>query len=245
MKITVLLTCALLSPLIIQGVGYDDTPVLPDSKWRVHDKARPNPDVVVPGQDSAPPSDAVVLFDGTHLDAWNGGPWRLVDGVMEVNGKGSISTKEQFGDCQLHIEWASPAEVKGDSQGRGNSGVYLMGRYEVQILDSHDNKTYADGQAAAIYGQRPPDVNTCRGPGQWQAFDILFRAPRFEEDELVSPAVITVLHNGVVVHNAVEIIGAAAHARVGTYQAHPPEGPIQLQDHGDPVRFRNIWIRRL
>ena len=165
---------------------------------------------------------------------------------MEVNGSGTIETVELFGDCQLHVEWATPAKPEGKSQGRGNSGVFLMGRYEIQVLDSFENRTYADGQAAAMYGQRPPDVNACRPPGEWQSYDILFRAPRFTGDgQLESPAVVTVVHNGVLVHHAQPFIGATTHRAVAKYTPHPPEGPIALQDHGNPVRFRNIWVRRL
>jgi hypothetical protein len=232
-------------------VGYDDTPFLPDSKWRVHDKARPQPPVVDPGPATAPvkpPADAIVLFDGKDLSRWTGrggkASWRIEDGAMAAGG-GDIETRQGFGDCQLHVEWAAPDEVKGDSQGRGNSGVFLMGRYEVQILDSFDNPTYADGQAAALYGQWPPMVNACRAPGEWQTYDIVFRAPRFDGDELVSPGYVTVLHNGIVVHDHRAIVGATAHKSVAKYQPHAAEGPIKLQDHGNPVRFRNIWIRPL
>jgi hypothetical protein len=190
-----------------------------------------------------------VLFDGTDLSAWRQGDevakWRVADGFMEVNGTGSIETAERFGDIQLHLEWAAPKEVASNSQGRGNSGVFLMGIYEVQILDSYENVSYADGQAAAMYGQYPPAVNACRAPGEWQTYDIFFRAPVFEGDELVSPAVVTVVHNGVVVHHAREFMGRTAHRQVAAYGAHAPEGPIGLQDHGNPVRFRNVWVRRL
>jgi hypothetical protein len=231
-------------------IGYDDTPTLPDSEWRVHDSKRPAPPVVAPGDAAQPPSDAIVLFDGGSLSAWSGqggeARWHVLsDGSMEVNGNGTIETREPFGDCQLHLEWAAPAKPEGNSQGRGNSGVFLMGRYEIQVLDSFENRTYADGQAAAMYGQRPPNVNACRPPGEWQTYDILFRAPRFTDGELESPAVVTVIHNGVVVHHAESFIGATTHRAVGKYSPHPPEGPIALQDHGNPVRFRNIWVRRL
>jgi len=245
-------TLLLVSTFVLPGLlrqedepGYDDTPFLPDGAWRVHDKARPRPSVVTPAEETGAPSDATVLFDGTSLDAWSGGPWDLVDGAMQVNGKGSIRTKEHFGSIQLHLEWCSPAEVLSSSQGRGNSGVFLMGRYEIQVLDSYENASYADGQAAALYGQRPPEVNACRAPGEWQTYDVLFRAPRFEDGELVSPAVVTVLHNGVAVHHAQEFLGATAHRAVAKYEAHDETGPIQLQDHGNPVRFRNIWVRPL
>ncbi|HLU37982.1 MAG TPA: DUF1080 domain-containing protein [Planctomycetota bacterium] len=235
--------------------GYTDTPLIPGSRWRVHDAERPRPPVVEPptpssdAQPGKPPSDAIVLFDGTDLSAWKGrggeARWKIVDGAMEVNGTGDIETREHFGDCQLHIEWCAPREVKGNSQDRGNSGVYFMGRYEVQVLDSRDNETYADGQAAAIYGQFPPLVNACRKPGEWQTYDIVFEAPHFADGKLVKPARVTVFHNGVLVHHARELLGAAAHRQVARYTEHPPEGPLRLQDHGNPVRFRNVWIRRL
>jgi 3-keto-disaccharide hydrolase len=239
-----------------QGVGYSDTPLIPGQVWRVHDIERPNPPIVDPGpapKEAGPvPSDAVVLFDGTNLDAWQHGNgsdarWILVDdGAMEVKpGTGDIRTREEFGDCQLHLEFATPAP-KGESQGRGNSGVFFFGRYEVQILDSYENKTYADGQAAAIYGQYPPDVNACRGPGEWQTFDIVFEAPRFDEGgTLAKPAYVTVLHNGIVVHHRRELLGSTSHRSAPKYSAHGAEGSIKLQDHGNRMRFRNIWVRRL
>jgi len=230
--------------LVQHPVGYDDTPFLPESKWRVHDSKRTRPRVVTPGDRSSAPSDAIVLFDGKDLSAWSGGPWAVAGGHMEVNGKGSLQTKQEFGDCQLHLEWASPATVEGESQGRGNSGVFMMGRYEVQILDSFENESYADGQAAALYGQYPPLVNACRKPGEWQTYDIIFEAPRFDGDELLQPAHVTLFHNGVVVHHRRPMIGGTAHRAVATYSSHGP-GPIQLQDHGNPVRFRNIWVRPL
>jgi hypothetical protein len=162
-----------------------------------------------------------------------------------VNGAGSINTKEKFGDMQLHLEWASPAQVEGKSQDRGNSGVLLMGRYEIQVLDSFDNPTYADGQAAAIYGQTPPLVNASRKPGEWQTYDIFFEAPRFDAGKLTRPAYVTVVHNGVVVQNHSEITGRTPHAQVGTYAPHAAEESLQLQNHHEAVRYRNIWVRRL
>jgi hypothetical protein len=234
-----------------QKIGYDDTPLLPESEWRVHDSKRPRPVVVTPGPFAAlpRPDDAVVLFDGKNLDAWtaNGGPARwVVEGEdLVVSPSGDIQTQDHFGDIQLHVEWAAPKEVKGDSQGRGNSGIFLMGRYEVQVLDSYENPTYADGQAAALYGQRPPDVNVCRPPGEWQTYDIFFRAPRFTDGKLQAPAVITVVHNGVVVHHAHPLLGTTSHKALPKYVAHDPKGPIRLQDHGNPVRYRNIWCREL
>jgi hypothetical protein len=237
-------------------IGYDDTPMLPNSKWRVHDGKRAQPRVVTPGSSSTqenpgrPPSDAVVLFDGKDTSKWvsvAGGPirWKVGDGVMEVNRTGDIETVRHFGDCQLHIEWAAPAEVKGDSQGRGNSGVFLMGKYEIQVLDGYDNITYADGITAAIYGQYPPLVNACRKPGEWQIYDIFFVAPRFEGEKLISPAYVTVIHNGVLVHHYRELLGPTGHKILPSYKPHPQKGPIGLQDHGNPVRYRNIWIREL
>lgn len=240
-----------------QGVGYSDTPRLPGQGWRVHDVERPNPPVVDPGPEPscavAAPSDAVVLFDGSGLDAWEHGDGRdaewtvLPDGSVQVKGgTGDIMTREHFGRCQLHVEWASPEKVSGKSQGRGNSGVFFFGRYEVQVLDSFENQTYADGQAAALYGQYPPEVNACRGPGEWQTYDIIFDPPEFAEDgSLVSPAYATVIHNGVLVHDHRELLGATAHRAVAEYSPHASEGEIKLQDHGNAVRYRNIWVRRL
>jgi len=203
------------------------------------------PPIVTPGKsDSDPPSDAVVLFDGTDLSAWNGGErWSVVDGVAVV-GKGQITTKEQFGDCQVHIEWSAPTPPRGSGQGRGNSGVFLMGIYELQVLDSYENETYHDGQAGAIYKQTPPAVNAMRPPGQWNSYDIFWTAPRFEEDgSLASPAYITVMHNGVLILNHFELKGDTPFNRPPKYSKHAPVGPISLQDHGDPIRFRNIWVR--
>jgi len=223
-------------------------------KYGVHDENRPQPKVVVPApydQPHAPPSDAIVLFDGDDLDAWQhkGGPakWKLADGYFEIVKKtGTMSTKQQFGDMQLHIEWAAPTQISGDGQGRGNSGIFLMGMYEVQVLDSHDNKTYPDGQAGSIYGQHPPLVNAMRKPGEWNTYDILFRRPRFNDDgSLAEPGYVTLIHNGVVVQNHAEILGRATHKKRAQYKPHGDVGPLTLQDHGNPVRFRNIWVRPL
>jgi hypothetical protein len=234
------------------NIGYDDTPMIPGQKWRVHDGTRPQPTIVTPGaENSQPPSDAVVLFDGTDLSNWTGrdgaAGWKVENGYMEVAPRtGNIQTKAEFGNCQLHLEWAAPAEVKGDSQGRGNSGVFLMGRYEIQVLDGYDNPTYADGITAAIYSQYPPLVNACRKPGEWQTYDIFFVAHRFDGDKLVSPAYITVVHNGVLAHHHQEVMGPTGHRSVSSYDApQPPTGPLMLQDHGDLVRYRNIWVRPL
>ena len=230
-------------------VGYTDTPYLPGNEWRVHDVERPAPAVVTPGIDTRAPSDAVVLFDGKDLSQWRSGEgpagWKVEQGFAEVNGTGNIESREQFGDCQVHLEWAAPAQIESSSQGRGNSGVFLMGRYEIQVLDSFENRTYADGSAGSLYGQHPPLVNACRKPGEWQTYDIVFRAPRFEGGKLASPARVTVLHNGVVVHDAQALLGDTRHREVASYSEHPPTGPLVLQDHGNPVRYRNVWVRRL
>jgi len=206
----------------------------------------PEPKVVDPGPPGGPPADALVLFDGKDLSKFSGGQqWIIKDGYAISNGNG-ITTKQAFGDCQLHVEWATPEKIEGSGQGRGNSGVYLMERYEVQILDSYNNPTYFDGEAGSIYKQHPPLVNVCRKPGEWQTFDIIFTAPRFDEKgKLVTPAYVTVLQNGVLVQNHFEIKGTTAWDKPPAYSAHPPKAPLHLQYHGNPVRFRNIWIREL
>jgi hypothetical protein len=229
-----------------------------DTKWKIHDLTRPVPPVVDPGsastQDSPghPPSDAVVLFDGTDLSKWqhkDGTPakWKVESGYAEVVAKtGYIYTKQSFGDCQLHVEFREPTPPHGESQERGNSGVFLMGLYEVQVLDSYENKTYADGQASALYGQYPPLVNASRLPGQWQWYDIVFHGPRFDADgKLLRPARVTVFHNGVFVQDNVELTGPTANGQRPPYKAGPDKLPLALQDHGNPVRYRNIWIREL
>ncbi len=210
------------------------------------------PEVVVPGEGTAPPSDAIVLFDGSGLDQWEsvrGGPaeWKLGDGaVTVVKGTGDIRTKQGFGDVQLHVEWRTPAEVSGRGQDRGNSGVYLQELYEVQVLDSYENSTYVNGQAGAIYKQHIPLVNACRPPGVWQTYDIIFTAPRFREDgSLLSPAKMTVLHNGVLIQNHVTLLGPTENIGLPSYKAHDLKRPLMLQEHGNPVSFRNIWIREL
>ncbi len=202
------------------------------------------PAIVTPGATAgAAPSDAVILFDGTDASAWQGADrWQVADGAL-VAGKGMISTKQAFGDCQVHIEWASPAAATGTGQGRGNSGLFF-GPYEIQILDSYDNTTYFDGQAAAIYKQTPPLVNAMRKPGEWNTYDVIWQAPRFSaEGRLERPATVTVLHNGVLVQNHFELLGDTPYNRPPRYKPHPPEQPIRLQDHNNPVQFRNIWVR--
>lgn len=218
----------------------------------VTDVWEPVPEVVTPGVGSAPPSDAIILFDGTSFDNWvnrdgNSPEWELNEGVMTVKpGSGDIRTKQGFGDIQLHLEWRTPEVVKGDGQGRGNSGVFLMGRYEIQVLDSYDNPTYPNGQAASVYKQHIPLVNACRAPGQWQTYDIIFKAPRFNDQGRVThPATVTVIQNGVLVQNNVEIWGSTQFIGLPQYKEHSMKEPIRLQDHGDLVSFRNIWVREL
>jgi len=240
-------------------LGFTDTPMLPGQKWHVHDPDRPHPRVVTPGKEpGAAPSDALVLFDGKDLSKWDqhgrgadsaklvDAQWKVENGYFEVvPGTGDLLTREKFGDCQLHVEWSELPDVKGTSQARGNSGVLLMSRYEIQVLDPYDNPTYADGQASAIYGQFPPLVNPGRKPGEWQTYDIVFEAPRFEGERLIKPAVFTVFFNGVLVQNHKEPIGAMVYRQVAKYTPHDPEEPLMLQEHHDRVRYRNIWIRRL
>jgi hypothetical protein len=204
----------------------------------------PEPPVVDAGPPGGPPSDAMVLFDGTDLAQFDGGEkWEIQDGFA-IARDGGIRTKQEFGDCQLHLEFATPPEVSGRGQGRGNSGVYLMDRYEVQILDSFENETYFDGQCGAIYKQQPPTVNASRKPGEWQTYDILFTAPRFDENgELAAPGYVTVLHNGVAIHNHFELQGSTSYTEPPKYSPHPEKQPFSIQFHGNPVWFRNIWIR--
>ena len=226
------------------------------TQWPQHSMDRPRPPIVKPGPFVAapPPADAIVLFDGKSLANWRSsdsthGPakWTVAGGYMEVaSGTGDIETRDGFGDCQLHIEWRTPTPPKGESQERGNSGVYLMATYEVQVLDSYDNVTYADGQAAAVYGQFPPLVNASRPPGEWQSYDIVWHRPHFDaEGRLVSPARITVFHNGLLAQDNVILSGPTANKRRPPYRAHADALPLLLQNHGNPVRFRNIWISKL
>lgn len=239
---------------------YGDTP---DAKhaWSVHDWHRPLPPKITaaPGQ---PPSDAIILFDGTSLDNWvsdrDNEPtkWKLVDGALEsVARAGYIRTRQEFGDCQLHIEWAAPTRVEGHGQGRGNSGVFLMGQYEIQVLDSYEtellpdgknkNANYPDGMAASVYAENPPLVNACRGPGEWQSYDIVFHQPIWEGDKIKYPGSVTVFHNGVLVQDHWEMEGLTTHRNRRPLHPHATKGPLKLQDHGNPVRFRNIWIREI
>lgn len=244
-----------------QRPGYTDTPIIQEQKWHVHDSQRPYPPVVTPGTFSTndkpgiPPSDAIVLFDGKDLSNWvhhaDGqqipARWKVENGYFEVMPKtGDLFSKEEFGDCQLHLEWAAPTVIKGEGQGRGNSGVMFMSRYEIQVLDSYENPTYADGQAGAIYGQWPPLVNPVRKPGEWQTYDIVFEAPRFADDgKVVKPAFVTVFLNGVLIHHRQKMNGPMKHRELTYYVAHDEAEPLRLQDHGDLVRYRNIWYRPL
>jgi hypothetical protein len=226
--------------------GYTDTAFLPDGKWRVHDANRPRPPKVDPGpgprKPVPAPKDAIVLFDGKSLDNWKNLNWKLEGGAM-VAQRGEQRSKAEFGDCHLHIEWSEPTDIKGQGQGRGNSGVFLMGMFEVQVLDSFGTETYADGQAASLYGQCPPRVNATRKPGDWNVYDIYFRAPRSADGKVTEPAKITVVHNGFIVQNNVSLLGPTQHRNLASYTgALPNKGPIALQDHGNPVRFRNIWV---
>ncbi|TWT73851.1 hypothetical protein Pla123a_37450 [Posidoniimonas polymericola] len=227
----------------LAAVAAHASEYLPGIEW-------PEPPVVTPGEkNSDPPSDALVLFDGTSKSAFdNADNWKVEDGVL-IAGQGALVTREKFGDCQLHIEWSAAVPVKGNGQGRSNSGVYFMSQaegvgYEVQILDSYQNPTYFDGQAGAIYKQQPPMVNAMRPPGEWNAYDVIWTAPRFNADgSLNSPAYMTVIHNGVLLQNHTELAGKSAWDTPPAYTAHPDRLPLRLQDHGNPVRFRNIWIR--
>lgn len=204
------------------------------------------PPVVKPGENGAPPSDAIVLFDGKDFSAWNGAKnWKIVDGAM-VCGKGDLHSKQGFGDCQLHIEWSSPTPPTGEGQGRGNSGVFFMDNYELQVLDSYENETYFDGQAGAIYKQTPPMANAMKPPGTWNVYDVIWTAPRFNDDgSLKSPAYITALQNGVLILNHFELKGDTPFTAPPSYNKHADRLPLRLQDHGNPTRFRNIWVREI
>ena len=245
-------------PIVVPGQSPTPTPNrLADSlmKWPLHDRNRPLPPIITPGAyvPSPPPSDAIVLFDGSDLSSWTStgkpgtpAPWKVTGGYAEVVAKtGDIETRRGFGDAQLHIEWATPSPASGEDQERGNSGVFLMKVYEVQVLDSYQNVTYADGQAASLFGEYPPLVNASRPPGEWQSYDIVFHRPHFAADSsLLTPARVTVFHNGVVVQDNVTLTGPTSGSR-RPYRYQPDRVPIELQDHGFPVRFRNIWVRDL
>jgi hypothetical protein len=241
-------------------LGEEGTPMLPGQPYHVHGAERPHPKVITPGtastqdQPGKPPSDAVVLFDGKDLSNWvnrrrgqlTEAKWKVENGYVEVvRGAGDLLSKQKFGSGQYHVEWTSPTVIQGSSQGRGNSGVLIMERYEIQVLDCYQNPTYADGHAGAIYGQWPPLVNPCRKPGEWQTYDIVFEAPVFDGDKVVKPAYFTVFFNGVLVHNRKESMGPMVFRQVAHYTPHDPTASLMLQDHNNPVRFRNIWVRPL
>jgi len=247
------LTKPKMQEVVIDGVaGFQDTPMEPDGKWHVHDPARPQPPVVATGafsENATPPGDAIILFDGKDLSQWRdkktGGPVKwTVENDVATSAKGDIVTTNEFGDMQLHLEFREP-ELKGrEGQDRGNSGVYLMGRYEIQVLDCYNNKTYADGTTGGIYGQHPPLANACRPPGEWQTYDIIFNPPHFDADgKLLSPAYATVILNGVVLQNHQAIRGDTNWRVPGSYTPTGPTGPLALQYHNNSVSFRNIWVR--
>jgi hypothetical protein len=241
-------------------LGFTDTPMLPNLPWHVHDPARPYPPVVTPAANpGGAPSDAIMLFDGkSGLAKWGhqgqgaekgkfvDAKWPVKEGYFECAPRtGGLLTRDNFGDIQLHVEWSEPPGIQGTSQGRGNSGVLIMGLYEIQVLDAYKNVTYADGTAGAIYGQWPPLANVARPPGEWNVYDIVFEAPKWDGDKLVKPAYQTVFWNGVCVHNRKEVMGPMVYRQVAHYTPHAAELPIMLQDHNNPVRYRNIWVRKL
>ncbi|MEQ1473496.1 MAG: DUF1080 domain-containing protein [Candidatus Acidiferrum sp.] len=245
-----------ISVLLILCAAASTSLAQTETKWKAHDRNRPAPAAVDPGAPGAEnsagraPADAIVLFDGKDLSKWahkdgSAAKWKVADGYFEVAPKThDIFTRQAFGDMQLHVEFAEPAPPVGEDQDRGNSGIILMGLYEIQVLDSYQSKTYPDGQAGAVYGQYPPLVNASRPPGQWQMYDVVFHAPRFDDTgKLLRPANVTVLHNGVLVQDHVEIHGPTATGE--PYKAHAAKLPFQLQDHNHPVRYRNIWVREL
>ncbi len=261
MKKTVFIGMVLAAGTAMAGV-YGD---VPDAKhaWAVHDRNRPNP-VKVAAEPGLPPSDAVVLVDGSeasfkknwrHKKADRKADWKVVDGAMQsVKGAGYIQTCASFGDCQLHVEWASPSKVESVGQGRGNSGVFLMGSYEIQVLDSYEtdpskdpnpNPNYADGQASAVYAQNPPLVNASRRPGEWQTYDIIFHQPIWKADKMIHPGSVTVLHNGVLTQDHWEMEGLTTHRKRRPLAPHETRLPLEFQDHGNPVRFPNVWIREI
>ncbi len=228
--------------------GYRDTPKLPWCQWLVHDPDRPAPKRVDPGKVGPPasvPSDAIVLFNGKDVSHWQPlKDWKVADGYL-ISGDSALATKESFGDIQLHVEWMEPADFEGPWYNRGNNGVLLMGLYEIQIFDSFNERIYPDGQCAAIYGQTPPLVNSSRPPGEWQTYDIMFLAPRFDGEKLLAPARVTVIHNGVLAQLDEEIHGEIGHRVLSEYKQKVSKGPLGFGGHGCPIRFRNLWLRRL
>lgn len=246
------LSFAILSATLLAPLLYAAQSQQPQADPKLTEVWEPVPRVVTPGVGSAAPSDAIVLFNGKDLSEWqhaDGSPpkWKIAGNAFTVvKSTGNVQTKRAFGDCQLHIEWRTPATIEGEGQERGNSGVFLQGRYEVQVLDSYNNRTYSNGQAASIYKQHIPMVNASRKPGDWQSYDIFFRTPRMAENGTVlTPAYITVVHNGVLVQDHVEVKGTTFNSGPPFYQKHNPKEPLVLQDHGNPLSYRNIWIREL
>lgn len=231
-------------------IGYKDTPILPWINYYKHDPDRPYPKAVIPCVSSdasrarSAPSDAVILFNGQDLSLWEPNSWIIDDGEL-IATQGDLVTKQLFGSCQLHLEWKAPNPPQGQPLNHGNSGVFLMSRYEIQIFDSYTINIYADGMAAAVYGETPPLVNAFTRPGKWQIYDIIFSAPVFKMDQLKKCATVTMLHNGVLVHYKTKIHGPTGHRKINEYEAHPAEQPLRLQAHDNPVRFRNVWIRPL
>lgn len=239
------------SSLQAEELGYQDTPLIPGTPYHVHDGKRPQPRVIetAGAVEVKPPSDAIVLFDGTNLDAWTsegGDPaWLIKDGAMVANEK-DIESKEKFGAVQLHFEWRLPADREVNGQIGGNSGCFLMGLYEVQVLQSHNNKTYPDGQAGSLYGQLPPLVNATSPQGEWNSYDVFFEPPVFEDGKLKTDAKVTIIHNGVVVQHGEYYRGPTGHKKLLEYpENHPETAPIRLQWHKDPVEFKNFWVRPL
>ena len=239
---------ATVTSLYADGYGVKaGNPILPGVPYEVHDGTRPQPPIVANAGAVVvqPPADAVVLFDGKNLDAWESPAWQVKDGVM-IAAERDIVTKQSFGAIQLHVEWRCPAGRKVDGQSGGNSGIFLMGLYEIQVLQSHNNKTYPDGQATALYGQVPPLVNATTAQGEWQSYDIIFTPPVYEGEVVKTPAHATVIHNGVVTQNHSVYLGTSTHKRLAAYpKTHPEKAPIRLQFHGDPMEFRNFWVRPL
>jgi len=259
LALSAIVTFALTSLAANTGSPFYGDPPDEHHPWAVHDWNRPQPKLVTPGsfssqeQPGKPPSDAVVLFDGSDLSKWEADEgegvatkWIIKNGAMEcVPGSGYIRTREKFGDCQLHVEWAAPTKVQGESQGRGNSGVFLMGLVEIQVLDNYNNPTYADGFAASVYGVNPPQANALQPPGEFQTYDIVFRRPIYKEGKQLDPGYVTVFENGVLVQDHTRLEGATGHMRRSKPEAFPEVGPLKLQDHGNPVRYRNVWYRPL
>lgn len=245
-SIIVLFLSISITMFTIQCLGQDEPDPAETEVWE------PEPEIVTPGDGTNPPSDAIVLFDGSDLAQWTDGEgneskWVVEDNAVTVNPEtGTLMTRQHFGNCQLHIEFRTPKEIEGNGQERGNSGIFLQGKYEVQVLDSYENRTYSNGQAGSIYKQHIPLVNVSRKPGEWQMFDVVFNAPSFNEDgSLNKPGYVTLFHNGVLILNHVELKGSTVFSGEPEYKAHDPKGPLVLQDHDNPVSYRNIWIREL